>query len=431
VDAAGAQPPTAALNIVVGVTGGIAAYKAVGVVRLLVLAGHRVQVIATDAALRFVGKPTFEAISRNPVHTDLYEGVAEVRHVALGQAADLIVVAPATANSIAKLAAGIADDLLGNTILASTAPVLLAPAMHTEMWHNAATVANVATLRQRGVHIVGPGVGQLTGKDSGEGRMSEPEDIVTAALALGTSANNAPPIPDLTGVRVLVTAGGTREPLDPVRYIGNRSSGKQGVALALAAAERGALVTLIAANLEVDLAEVTHQPGISITRVSSTIELASAVHAATSEVHVVIMAAAVADYRPENVSEAKIKKDTQGDRLELLLVKNPDILADVAAARAASPAGSAARDLTIIGFAAETETDRARLLDIGRAKIARKGSDYLVLNTVGWSAGFASEDNTVILLNTAGDIVGEASGGKRAVADRILDLLGPAHSPQS
>jgi phosphopantothenoylcysteine decarboxylase/phosphopantothenate--cysteine ligase len=394
-------------------------------VRQLVLAGHRVQVIATEAALRFVGKPTFEAISRNPVHTDLYEGVAEVRHVALGQAADLIVVAPATANSIAKLAAGIADDLLGNTILASTAPVVIAPAMHTEMWHNAATVANVTLLRQRGVHIVGPGVGQLTGKDSGEGRMSEPEEIVAAALAVVAAAR------DLDGVRLLVTAGGTREPLDPVRYIGNRSSGKQGVAIALAAADRGAAVTLVAANLEVDLAEAKRHPLIAIERVSSTTELASAVHAVTGQVDVVIMAAAVADYRPETISDAKIKKDQQGDRLSLTLVKNPDILADIAAARASRPGGAPEPSLTIIGFAAETETDRDRLLAIGRAKIARKGSDYLVLNTVGWSAGFAAESNTVILLNSAGDIVGEASGGKRAVADRILDLLGPAHPPQS
>jgi phosphopantothenoylcysteine decarboxylase/phosphopantothenate--cysteine ligase len=394
-------------------------------VRQLVLAGHRVQVIATEAALRFVGKPTFEAISRNPVHTDLYEGVAEVRHVALGQAADLIVVAPATANSIAKLAAGIADDLLGNTILASTAPVVIAPAMHTEMWHNAATVANVTLLRQRGVHIVGPGVGQLTGKDSGEGRMSEPEEIVAAALAVVAAAR------DLDGVRLLVTAGGTREPLDPVRYIGNRSSGKQGVAIALAAADRGAAVTLVAANLEVNLAEAKRHPLIAIERVSSTTELASAVHAVTGQVDVVIMAAAVADYRPETISDAKIKKDQQGDRLSLTLVKNPDILADIAAARASRPGDAPEPSLTIIGFAAETETDRDRLLAIGRAKIARKGSDYLVLNTVGWSAGFAAESNTVILLNSAGDIVGEASGGKRAVADRILDLLGPAHPPQS
>jgi phosphopantothenoylcysteine decarboxylase/phosphopantothenate--cysteine ligase len=220
------------LNVVVGITGGIAAYKAVSVVRALVLAGHDVHVVATDAALKFVGKPTLEAISRNTVHTDLYDGVAEVRHVAIGQAADLIVIAPATANSIAKLAAGIADDLLGNTVLASTAPVVIAPAMHTEMWQNPATVANVALLRSRGIHVVGPGVGQLTGKDSGPGRMSEADDIVRAALAVVTTK-------DLLGKRILVTAGGTREALDPVRYIGNRSSGKQGLALAHAAAARG------------------------------------------------------------------------------------------------------------------------------------------------------------------------------------------------
>ncbi|WP_106209994.1 bifunctional phosphopantothenoylcysteine decarboxylase/phosphopantothenate--cysteine ligase CoaBC [Glaciihabitans tibetensis] len=418
------------MNIVVGVTGGIAAYKAVGVVRLLVLAGHRVQVIATEAALRFVGKPTFEAISRNPVHTDLYEGVAEVRHVALGQGADLILVAPATANSIAKLAAGLADDLLGNTILASTAPLLLAPAMHTEMWRNAATVANVALLRQRGVHFVGPGVGQLTGKDSGEGRMSEPEEIVAAAVALGND-EAARSNGDLAGLRVLVTAGGTREPLDPVRYIGNRSSGKQGVALATAATERGATVHLIAANVEVDLAPLLGLPRLTVTRVSSTAELATAVHTAVVESDAVIMAAAVADYRPETVAEAKIKKDSQGDRLELTLVKNPDILADIAAARAERHAGTEPQpDLTIIGFAAETETDRDRLLTLGRAKVVRKGSDYLVLNTVGWSAGFATDVNTVILLSNAGDIVGEASGGKREVADRILDLLRLKHAPQ-
>ena len=224
------------LHIVVGITGGIAAYKAVGIVRAFVLAGHNVQVVATEAALRFVGKPTLEAISRNPVHTDLYEGVAEVRHVAIGQGADLIVVAPATANSIAKLAAGLAEDLLGNTILASTAPVVIAPAMHTEMWNNPATVANIAVLRARGVHIVGPASGQLTGSDSGAGRMSEPADIVEAALAVVRPR-------DLVGKSIVVTAGGTREAIDPVRFIGNRSSGKQGVAIARDAAARGASVT--------------------------------------------------------------------------------------------------------------------------------------------------------------------------------------------
>jgi len=391
------------VNIVVGITGGIAAYKAVGVVRALVLAGHSVQVVATDNALRFVGKPTLEAISRNPVHTDLYEGVAEVRHVAIGQAADLIIVAPATADSIAKLAHGFAADLLGNTILASTAPLVIAPAMHTEMWQNAATVANIALLRDRGVTIVGPESGQLTGKDSGQGRMSEPDDIVAAALAVLVPKT-------LAGKRVVVTAGGTREALDPVRFIGNRSSGKQGVALALAAAARGASVTLIGANLEV------HAPAtVEVVHVGSTLELASAVAEAATSADIVIMAAAVADYRPETVAEGKIKKETQGDTLQLTLVKNPDILQALAASR---PDGQ-----IVVGFAAETESDREALLALGRAKIARKGADYLVLNTVGWAEGFATDGNTIVVLNAAGDIVGEATGTKASVAGRILDLL--------
>lgn len=391
------------MNIVVGVTGGIAAYKAVGVIRLLVLAGHDVHVVATDAALRFVGKPTLEAISRNPVHTDLYEGVAQVRHVAIGQAAELILVAPATANTIAKLAAGIADDLLGNTILASTAPIVLAPAMHTEMWQNPATVANVALLRERGVTIAGPGVGQLTGSDSGAGRMLEPEQIVEAALGvLGPK--------DLLGRRILVTAGGTREPLDPVRFLGNRSSGKQGVALALAAAARGAEVTLVGANLE-----VAAPSSVSVLHVSTTLELERETTTAAAAADIVIMAAAVSDYRPENVADGKIKKETQGDRLTLELVKNPDILTELSAVR---PAGQ-----VIVGFAAETEQDAAHLLELGRAKIARKGCDLLVLNRVGWNEGFATEGNTIIVLDRHGDIVCEASGSKTSVADRILDLL--------
>jgi len=393
------------LNVVVGITGGIAAYKAVAVVRALVLAGHDVHVVATDAALKFVGKPTLEAISRNTVHTDLYEGVAEVRHVAIGQAADLIVIAPATANSIAKLAAGIADDLLGNTILASTAPVVIAPAMHTEMWQNPATVANVALLRSRGIHVVGPAVGQLTGKDSGPGRMSEPADIVAAALAVVAPK-------DLLGKRILVTAGGTREALDPVRYIGNRSSGKQGLAIALAAAARGAQVTLVGANLEVRAAA---SDALTVVHVGSTLELEAAVVAAAPESDVVIMAAAVADYRPESVAQSKIKKETQGDTLQLTLVKNPDILAELAGARHPGQ--------VIIGFAAETEQRREALIELGRAKIARKGADYLVLNRVGWTEGFATDGNAVIVLSAAGDIVSEASGSKASVAERILDLL--------
>jgi phosphopantothenoylcysteine decarboxylase/phosphopantothenate--cysteine ligase len=386
-------------------------------VRSFVLAGHSVQVVATEAALRFVGKPTLEAISRNPVHSDLYEGVAEVRHVALGQAADVIVVAPATANTIAKIAAGIADDLLGNTILASSAPLLLAPAMHTEMWQNPATVANVALLRERGVHFVGPASGQLTGSDSGPGRLSESDDIVAAALAL------LQPV-DLEGTKLLITAGGTREPLDPVRYIGNRSSGRQGVALALAAVARGADVTLVVANLEIDVPGSVGAGSLSVVEVSSTRQLESAVDAAAPNADAIIMAAAVADYRPATVADSKIKKETQGDELTLTLVKNPDILRNLVTARAARDArGESSARQVIIGFAAETETDRDALLALGRAKVARKGSDYLVLNTVGWNAGFATAGNTVILLSGAGDIVGEASGSKSEVADRVLDLL--------
>ncbi|MDQ1570667.1 MAG: phosphopantothenoylcysteine decarboxylase / phosphopantothenate---cysteine ligase [Actinomycetota bacterium] len=395
------------MNIVVGITGGIAAYKAVGVVRALVLAGHSVQVVATDAALRFVGKPTLEAISRNPVYTDLYEGVAEVRHVAIGQAAELIIVAPATANFIAQLAGGFAADLLGNTILASRAPLVIAPAMHTEMWQNPATVANIATLRERGIHVVGPAIGQLTGKDSGPGRMSEPDDIVAAALAVVAPAAEPG---DLDGRQIVITAGGTREPLDPVRFIGNRSSGKQGIALAVAAAARGAEVTLIGANLEVDA-----PAHVTVEHVGTTLELAEATHVAAATADVVIMAAAVADYRPDTVAEGKIRKETQGDTLQLNLVRNPDILHDLSAARRPGQ--------VIIGFAAETETDPAELLLIARAKIARKGCDYLVLNNVGWTTGFATDLNTVTILNATGDIVGEATGSKTTVADRILDVL--------
>lgn len=403
-------------TIVVGITGGIAAYKAVNVVRAFVLHGDSVHVVATPAALRFIGKPTLEAISRNPVHTDLYEGVAEVRHVAIGQAADLIVVAPATANTIAKLAAGLADDLLGNTILASTAPLVIAPAMHTEMWNNPATAANVKTLRERGVIIVGPGVGQLTGADSGAGRMAEPETIVSVALAvldgtaprLGESGSTVEQ--DLAGRHVVISAGGTREPLDPVRFLGNRSSGKQGVALAEAAAARGATVTLIAANLEVPA-----PAHVKVRTVGTALELEQAVREAAATADVVIMAAAVADYRPAQVRQGKIKKDEAGDTLVLELVKNPDILAGLAAARP--------HPQVIVGFAAETETDPDRLLALGREKIARKGCDFLVVNRVGWSEGFATDSNDVVVLNRLGAIVNEASGTKMSVANRILDVI--------
>lgn len=396
---------TGSLNVVVGITGGIAAYKAVGVIRSFVLAGHRVQVVATPGALRFVGRPTLEAISRNPVHTELYEGVAEVRHVAIGQAADLIVIAPATANTIARLASGLADDLLGNTVLASTAPVVLAPAMHTEMWHNPATQANIATLRSRGVTIVGPASGQLTGADSGPGRMEEPETIVQAALA---AASGHPG--DLAGTRIVITAGGTREALDPVRFLGNRSSGKQGVALATAAVRRGATVTLIASHLD-----VAPPDGVTLVHAPSAAELQQAVTDAATQADVVIMAAAVSDYRPAEVLDAKIKKEDTGNELTLRLVQNPDILAGLAS--------SARPGQVIVGFAAETTPGEDELLAIGRAKLARKGCDFLVVNRVGWNEGFALDTNTIVVLAKGGNVAFEASGTKREIADRILDAV--------
>lgn len=404
------------LNIVVGITGGIAAYKAVGVVRQLVLEGHDVHVVPTEAALRFVGRPTLEAISRNPVHTDLYEGVAEVRHVAIGQAADLIVIAPATANAIAKLAVGLADDLLGNTVLASRAPLVIAPAMHTEMWQHPATQANIALLRDRGVTIVGPAVGQLTGADSGPGRLEEPEVIVAAALARvagaveasGSDASGARR--DLVGRRVVVSAGGTREPLDPVRFLGNRSSGKQGVAIAEAARARGAEVTLIAANLEVAAPDQCR-----VLPVQTALELQRAVTDAAAGADVVVMAAAVADYRPAAVSEQKIKKDAGDDGLVLELVRNPDILAGL---------GAAPHDGTLlVGFAAETESDDARLLELGRGKRRAKGADLLVVNRVGWNEGFAADENRVSIIGPDDAVVTEAHGSKTSVAHAILDVV--------
>lgn len=407
------------LNIVVGITGGIAAYKAVSLVRQLVLEGHDVHVVPTESALRFVGRPTLEAISRNPVHTELYEGVAEVRHVAIGQAADLIVIAPATANTIAKLAAGLADDLLGNTVLASRAPVVVAPAMHTEMWQHPATQANIALLRERGVTIVGPAVGQLTGADSGPGRLEEPETIVAAALGrvgLAPAEAAAPVAPDasrprdLEGRRVVVTAGGTREPLDPVRFLGNRSSGKQGIAIAEAARARGALVTLVAANLEVGAPS-----GCEVRTVQTALELQRAVTEAAAGADVVVMAAAVADYRPAAVSEQKIKKDASDDGLTLELVRNPDILAGL---------GHAPHDGTLlVGFAAETEPDDERLLALARAKRRAKGADLLVVNRVGWNEGFAADDNRVAIIDSDDAVVTEAHGSKASVARAILDVV--------
>ena len=393
------------LRIVVGITGGIAAYKAVSVVREFVKDGHHVDVIATEAALQFVGKPTLEAISRNPVHVGLYDDVAQVRHVALGQQADVIVIAPATGNTLAQLAAGLAPDLLGNTVLARRGPLVVAPAMHTEMWENPATQANIDTLRSRGAIVVGPGVGPLTGADSGAGRMSEPDEIVAATY----SAVETPIAQDLLGKKILITGGGTREPLDPVRYIGNRSSGKQAVALAQQALRRGAEVTLVAAHLEVAVPS-----GIALVTVSTAEEMRSAVKLEAETSDVVIMAAAISDYRVEHASETKIKKSDNDGELTLTLVENPDILKEIS--------GSKKPEQVIIGFAAETASGEV-LLTIAREKIQRKGCDFLVVNQVGWDQGFGAESNAVTVIGSRGDILDTAAGTKLSVADTILDCI--------
>ncbi|MGO1544890.1 MAG: bifunctional phosphopantothenoylcysteine decarboxylase/phosphopantothenate--cysteine ligase CoaBC [Gulosibacter sp.] len=400
-------------RIVVGVTGGIAAYKAVSVIRSLVLLGHHVDVIATESALRFVGAPTLEAISRNPIRTDLYENVDTVQHVSIGQSADVIAVVPATANTIAKLAAGMADDLLTNSILASRSPVVVAPAMHTEMWQHPATQANASRLDERGVTLVGPDSGRLTGNDEGPGRLAETDEIVNAILAAARRGvrerQDAERARDLVGQDILVTAGGTREPIDPVRFLGNRSSGRQGVAVAARAAERGAEVTLVAANIEVQPPE-----NVNVIRVSSAQQMANACAELAPRHSMIVMAAAVADFRPEHEQAGKIKKESTGDDLTLTFVKNPDILRSLVEVRS--------QDQLIVGFAAETEEDEAARLDLARAKIARKGCDYLVLNRVGWNHGFGREETEIQILNLAGEVVSEAVGDKLSVADVILDL---------
>ncbi|MET0735418.1 MAG: bifunctional phosphopantothenoylcysteine decarboxylase/phosphopantothenate--cysteine ligase CoaBC [Microbacterium sp.] len=400
--------------VVVGVTGGIAAYKSVHLVRLFVLAGHEVHVVPTADAVRFVGLPTWEAISRNPVTISVHDDVARVRHVALGQAADLVVVAPATANSLAKMATGLADDLLGTTLLATTAPVVVAPAMHTEMWRHPATAHNVETLRARGVVIVGPEDGALTGGDSGPGRMSEPEAILAAALA---AADAGDVHADLAGLRVVVSAGGTREPIDPVRYIGNRSSGRQGAAVAVAAAERGADVVLVAAHVDDGvLAEASVHPRVRIARVGTAAELADAMAAEAVAADVIVMAAAVADYRAADVSPLKLAKESAGRRgMTLELVETDDILAALVRGR---------RDgQTIVGFAAETPGEGESLLERGRRKAARKGADLLAVNEVGWATGFERDENRLLVLDGRGEVLSEPQGTKREVSDALWDAV--------
>ena len=387
-------------NVLLGITGGIAAYKATGIIRLLTEAGHSVKVIPTANALRFIGITTLEALSHNSVDPDLYSDVADVKHVELGQKADLVIVAPATAAFLARYATGLADDLLLNTLLVTTAPVLVAPAMHTEMWRHATTVRNVETLREGGIHVLEPATGRLTGQDSGVGRLPEAEDIVSAALALLTSQ-------DLAGRRIVVTAGGTQEPIDPVRFIGNRSSGKQGLAIAKAAAARGAEVTLIAANFEAPA-------GLNSIQVRTVADLQSALTGILPTTDVLIHAAAVSDFRVAEPSESKLKKSAIGEALNLQLVANPDLLKQAVASK--SPAQ------LIVGFAAETVSDVGELHRLALEKITVKGCDLLVANNVANGAVFEQDENSVLVFDQ-NELLANFTGSKLAVANGILDVI--------
>lgn len=455
------------LNIVLGVGGGIAAYKAALLLRLFTEAGHQVTVIPTDASTNFVGVATWEALSGRPVTNNVFDAVDQVNHVRIGHEADLIVVAPATADLLAKAAGGHANDLLTTTLLMARGPVLFAPAMHTEMWAHASTQANVATLRSRGVHVVDPAVGRLTGVDSGPGRLPEPEAIFAAAMALldgdtaavstasvdslvplelvaqqaqhdaglPASAATAPSVGDqpgddallessadvvglLTGMHVLITAGGTREPLDPVRFLGNKSSGKQGVALAQAALAAGATVTLIHAHLE-----VPPPAGAKLQSIETALELRKATLAAAASADVVIMAAAVADFRPANVSSGKIKKRDNVEDPVITLVRNPDILLELVAHRSAQN-----QQQLIVGFAAETGDDEADARSYAEAKLRRKGCDLLVVNEVGpGDSGservFGQDTNHVEILALDGAAPVQSGGSKRQVADAVVRVI--------
>jgi phosphopantothenoylcysteine decarboxylase/phosphopantothenate--cysteine ligase len=402
-------------RIVVGVAGGIAAYKAATVVRQLTEAGHRVRVIPTEAALRFIGAATFEALSGEPVQTGVFDNVPQVPHVALGQNADLVVVAPATADLLARASHGRADDLLTATLLTARCPVLFAPAMHTEMWQHPATVENVATLRSRGAVVLEPASGRLTGEDSGAGRLPEAEEIVTFAQLL-LERHDALPY-DLAGVKLLVTAGGTREAIDPVRFIGNRSSGKQGYALARVAAQRGAEVTLIAGHT----AGLIDPAGVEVVHVSSAQQLRDAVSKHAPDVHVLTMAAAVADFRPTQVATAKIKKGASDDSApQIDLVRNDDVLAAAVQARTA---GQLPNMRAIVGFAAETGDANGDVLFHARAKLRRKGCDLLVVNAVGDGKAFEVDNNDGWLLAADGTESALQPGSKTLMASRIVDAI--------
>lgn len=404
--------------IVVGVGGGVAAFKAATLVRSLTKAGHTVRVIPTEASEHFVGRATWEALSGAPVFSGVFEAVG-ADHVELARHADMILVAPATADLIARVSVGMANDLLTATILASPAPLVIAPAMHTAMWENPATQHNIATLRERGVHIIGPTHGDLSSGDHGQGRMVEPEDVAIAALQILASGTQAPLTAtpqesavtrDLAGLSLVVTAGGTHEAIDPVRFLGNHSTGLQGIAIANAAAQRGAQVTLIGANID-DTRLEGLAPEISYVPVVSAQDMHKAVIAGLPTTQVLVMAAAVADFRPVSVNDSKIKKTDESPAPTISLERTPDILAEVT--------HSQLRPRVVIGFAAETGTD-AQILDYARAKAQRKQADLLVLNRVGGGRGFGNVPNTVDLLSADGQVLDHAEGSKDHIAHIIV-----------
>ena len=402
------SPAVSRSRIVLGVSGGIAAYKACLLLRMFTEAGHDVVVVPTRSALEFVGETTWAALSGHPVHTTVFDDAHEVPHVRLGRQADLVVVAPATADLLARAAVGCADDLLTNVLLTADCPVLMAPAMHTEMWSHAATRANVATLRSRGIVVLDPAVGRLTGADSGPGRLPEPHEIHQVALALLARPQlaGAMAASDLAGRRVLVSAGGTREPLDPVRFVGNSSSGRMGLALAAAAASRGAEVTVVAANLDLPL-----PAGVESVAVVSTADLAEAMTARAGDADVVVMAAAPADFTPVTTSAKKLKKS--GDQgLTVEFTQTVDVLQRLAASR---PEGQ-----VIVGFAAETAEDPDDLLALGRAKLARKGCQLLVLNDVSGGRIFGSTATEITIISPDG-VVARVTADKSVAAHAILD----------
>ncbi|MEU9776034.1 bifunctional phosphopantothenoylcysteine decarboxylase/phosphopantothenate--cysteine ligase CoaBC [Streptomyces sp. NPDC047968] len=391
-------------KVVLGVGGGIAAYKACELLRRLTESGHDVRAVPSASALHFVGAATWSALSGHPVSTEVWDDVHEVPHVRIGQQADLVVVAPATADLLAKAAHGLADDLLTNTLLTARCPVVFAPAMHTEMWEHPATRENVATLRRRGAIVVEPAVGRLTGVDTGKGRLPEPAEIFEVcrrALARGAAA------PDLAGRHVVVSAGGTREPLDPVRYLGNRSSGKQGYALARTAAARGARVTLVEANTA-----IPDPAGVDVVHVGTAVQLREAVLKAAADADAVVMAAAVADFRPAAYAPGKIKKRDGVEAPEITLVRNPDILAEISAERPRP-------GQVVVGFAAETD----EVLANGREKLRRKGCDLLVVNEVGERRTFGAEENEAVVLSSDGAETPVPHGPKEALADTVWDLV--------